>query len=108
MNGKATAHNEIDLKWEIPLVTNGIISKYRVFYAEGENGESMYADTVSTEIVLTELKAYSEYIISVVPWNQNGMGDTSSEILVKTFSSTPSEAPNNVTLEASSSTVRFC
>ncbi|CAO1297536.1 unnamed protein product [Diamesa hyperborea] len=104
LNGKATAHNEIELKWEIPLVTNGVISKYRVFYAEGENGESMYADTISTEIVLTELKAYSEYIISVVPWNQNGMGDTSSEILVKTFSSIPSEAPNNITLEASSST----
>lgn len=107
LNGLATAHNEIELKWEIPLVTNGVISKYRVFYAEGENGETMYSDTSSTELVLTELKAYSEYIISVVPWNQNGMGDPSSEILVKTFSSTPSEAPNNVTLEASSSTVVF-
>jgi neogenin len=105
VDGEAVSHNEIHVKWDPPLVTNGIISKYRVYYSEGDNGAEMYADSTETVINLTELRPYREYTISVVPWNQNGMGDPSTEILVKTHSSVPSEAPNNVTLETTSSTV---
>lgn len=107
IEGYAMSNVEVYLKWSAPLVSNGIISKYRIYYAEGENGEEMFADTTSTELVLAELKAYTEYTISVVPFNQNGMGDPSKEILVKTYSSEPSEPPSNITLEASSSTVIF-
>jgi neogenin len=82
-----------------------VISKYRVYFAEGENGEDQTADTTSNEFMLTQLRAYCEYTISVVAFNQNGMGNPSQEILVKTFSNTPSEEPANITLEATSSTV---
>lgn len=106
LQGYAYSHQQIYLKWEPPLVSNGDIVRYRVYYAEGDNGEEQYADTSSTttEMMLTELRAYTEYAISVVAWNQNGMGDPSSEILVKTFSSTPSEPPSNVSIEVTSST----
>lgn len=64
----------------------------------------MYTDSTTQNVTLTELRPYTEYSITVVPFNQNGMGDPSNEIKIKTYSSTPSEPPNNVTLEVTSST----
>jgi neogenin len=106
--GAAFSHDEIFLQWDPPRESNGPIVKYRVYFAEGENGEDQTADTTSNEFMLTQLRAYCEYAISVVAFNQNGMGNPSQEILVKTFSNTPSEPPSNITLEASSSTVSNC
>lgn len=73
---------------------------------QNDSGD-MYTDSTSPnlEAELTELRPFTEYTISVVPFNQNGMGDPSNEIKIKTFSSTPSEPPSNVTLEVTSSTV---
>ncbi|XP_055381759.1 neogenin [Condylostylus longicornis] len=104
VEGYALSHKEILLKWQPPTVTNGIISKYRIYYAEDESGAEMYADSTTLTTTLSELRPYTEYTITVVPFNQNGMGDSSNEIKVKTFSSTPSEPPSNVTLEVTSST----
>lgn len=106
LQGFADSDKQIYLKWEPPLITNGEIVKYRIYYTE-ESGDEQYADTslTTTELMLTDLKPYMEYTISVVAWNQNGMGDPSSEILVKTFSSVPSEPPVNVTLDVTSPTV---
>jgi neogenin len=103
----AFSHHEIYMRWDPPKISNGVVSMYRVFFAEGENGEDQHADTQSTEFMLTQLRAYCEYAVSVVSINQNGVGIPSEEKLVKTFSNTPSEPPSNITLEASSSTVRF-
>ncbi|KAL7046588.1 hypothetical protein ACKWTF_002648 [Chironomus riparius] len=102
--GAAFSHDEIFLQWDPPHETNGLISNYRVYFAEGENGEDQFYDTKSNEFMLTQLRSYCEYTISVVAFNQNGMGNPSQEILVKTFSNTPSEEPSNITVEATSST----
>lgn len=102
----AMSHHEIYLKWDPPKVSNGV-TKYRVFFAEGESGDDQIADTISTEFMLTHLRAYCEYTVSVVSINQNGIGNPTDEKLVKTFSNTPTEPPSNVTLEASSSTVSY-
>ncbi|KAI8124497.1 Neogenin [Lucilia cuprina] len=104
VEGYARNHKEIYVKWEEPIVTNGEILKYRLYYAEGDTGAEMYYDSTVLDAVLTELRPFTEYTITVVPFNKNGMGDPSNEIKVKTFSSTPSEPPNNVTLEVTSST----
>ncbi|XP_033156202.1 neogenin isoform X3 [Drosophila mauritiana] len=101
--GFARSHKEIYVKWEEPTVTNGEILKYRVYYSENDSGADLYHDSTALEAVLTELRPHTDYVISVVPFNRNGMGDSSAEIRVKTFSSTPSEPPNNVTLEVTSS-----
>ncbi|EAT33150.1 AAEL014592-PA [Aedes aegypti] len=104
IRGEALNDKEIHLQWDPPLISTAEISKYRVYYAENDNGDEMYSDTMSTDITISELRPYTEYTLYVVPWNQMGMGDPSHEIVVKTHSSVPSEAPSNVTLEASSST----
>ncbi|XP_058836967.1 neogenin isoform X2 [Topomyia yanbarensis] len=104
IRGQALSDKEIHLQWDPPLVTIADISKYRVYYAEIDNGDEMYSDTTSTEIIISELRPYTEYTLYVMPWNQIGMGDPSQEIVVKTHSSIPSESPSNVSLEATSST----
>ncbi|XP_055311866.1 neogenin isoform X2 [Sitodiplosis mosellana] len=103
--GQALSHKEIHVRWTPPLISNGNISKYRIYYTEPD-GVDMYVDGLGTETesTLTELHPFTEYSIYVVPFNGNGMGDSSNEITVKTFSSEPSESPLNVTLEATSST----
>lgn len=101
----ALSHDEIFLQWDPPRITNGEVLKYRVTYVEGENGDEVTDDTKSNEFMLTQLRAYCEYTISVVAFNSNGMGNPTQEILVKTFSNTPSEPPSNISVEASSSTV---
>lgn len=104
VKGAALSHREIHLTWQYPLVANGNISKYRIYYSEDEGAE-MYTDSTSLEAVLSELRPFTEYTVSVVPFNQNGMGDPSNELVIKTYSSTPQEPPTNVTVETTSSTV---
>ncbi|XP_035794754.1 neogenin-like isoform X2 [Anopheles albimanus] len=104
LRGYAITERDIHLQWDPPAVTNGIITKYRVYYAETENGAEMYSDTTTTEVIINELRPYTHYTMYVVPFNQVGMGDPSHELGVKTYSSTPSEPPANVTLETTSST----
>lgn len=104
------SHQEIHVSWERPSITNGNVTKYRIYYSEMDSGD-VYMDSVAQEALLTELRPYTEYTISIVAFNENGMGDTSNEYVVKTFSAAPSEAPMNVTLETTSSTVcieRLC
>lgn len=104
--GQTLNHKEIHVRWSAPLIANGNITKYRIYYTEPD-GVDMDVDSAGaeTEVILTDLHPFTEYSIYVVPYNENGMGDSSSEITAKTFSSIPSEAPLNVTLEATSSTV---
>lgn len=104
--GQAISHKEIHVRWSQPLIANGNISKYRIYYTEPD-GVDMYVDSngPESEIILIELHPFTDYSIYVVPFNENGMGDSSHEITVKTFSSIPGESPLNVTLEATSSTV---
>lgn len=104
--GIAMSHREIYVRWDPPLVANGNITKYRVYYSEPDGLEA-HAETNDIEATLVELRPYVSYTIYVVPFNENGIGDSSSEIVVKTFSSTPDEAPVNITLEATSSTVIY-
>lgn len=58
------SHHEIYLKWDPPNESIDV-TKYRIFFTEGESSEDQIADTTSTEFMLTQLKAYCEYTISV-------------------------------------------
>lgn len=104
--GQAISHKEIHVRWSPPSIANGNITKYRIYYTEPD-GADLFVDSAGpeSEMILTDLHPYTDYSIYVVPFNENGMGDSSHEIIVKTFSSVPSESPLNVTLEATSSTV---
>lgn len=104
--GRALSDNAIHVQWKQPLVTNGNITKYRIYYTEVD-GTDMYTDSQTLEAQLLELRPYAEYTITVVPFNQVGMGDPSNELIVQTYTAVPRGPPINVTVETSSSTVSF-
>lgn len=104
--GHALSYKEIHVQWSPPLIANGNITKYRVYYTAPNTVET-FIETIEPEAVLTELRPYTEYAIYIIAFNENGMGDSSEEINIKTFSSTPDDAPHNTTLEATSSTVSY-
>lgn len=103
---QALNHKSILVSWSKPIIANGNITKYRIYYTESD-ADDMYVDSTgtTTEVILIDLHPYTDYSIYVVPFNENGMGDSSNEVTTKTYSSIPSESPLNVTLEAASSTV---
>lgn len=106
VQGWALSDTSAHVQWKQPLVTNGNISKYRIYYSEFE-GNDMYTDSHTLDVQLGELRPYTEYTISVVPFNAIGMGDPSAELTLRTFTALPKEPPTNVTVETSSSTVSW-
>lgn len=104
LQATAINHTSIHINWKVPLLTYGNITKYRIYYSEDEGAE-LYTDSHTLEAQLSELRPFTEYTISVVPFNQNGMGDPSNELIVKTHTAMPSEPPINMTIETTSSTV---
>lgn len=56
---------------------------------------------------IINLNPFTEYSVCVIAVNERGLGAASDEKLIRTFSSLPTEAPNNVTFEPSS-TVSNC
>lgn len=61
--------------------------------------------TSELQFELVDLNKFTEYSVWVVAFNQNGPGSSTEEVVCRTLSDVPSEPPQNVTLEASSSTV---
>lgn len=67
--------------------------------------DEFYRNTTELRFTLENLNKFQEYNIWVVAYNENGAGSASEEITVRTYSDAPSKPPDNVTLEAASSTV---
>ncbi|BES95191.1 Neogenin C-terminus [Nesidiocoris tenuis] len=96
--------NQIIVSWSPPLVTNGKIQLYKLYYYEYEVSEEHHIETEATSYTLIGLKSYTEYFIWVTAYNHNGAGSNSEQITVRTLSDVPSEPPTNVTVDAVSST----
>ncbi|XP_060521840.1 neogenin isoform X2 [Cylas formicarius] len=101
----ATSPRNIHIEWTPPEIPNGQILRYGVYYMETSSSLEHNVDTQDLSFDLNGLNPYAEYSIWVVAMNQNGAGAATEEKLVKTFSAPPSDAPNNVTLEPSSTSV---
>lgn len=74
-------------------------------FAQGDSAEEHHVVTSELQFELMDLNKFTEYSIWVVAFNQNGPGSSTEEVVCRTLSDVPSEPPQNVTLEASSSTV---
>lgn len=73
-----TAH-EISLKWLPPEKPNGIIVAYEVLY---KNMDSLFMkNTSTTHIILSDLKPYTLYNISVRSYTRLGHGNQLSSLL---------------------------
>nr|KAI8752120.1 neogenin-like; partial [Biomphalaria glabrata] len=96
---------EIHIKWEPPLEPNGIIKSYFLFYYKvGSKVESeVTVSNSTTSYTMRNLRTFKEYSVRVVAVNENGHGASTSEVLARTYSGTPSEAPRNFTVVATNS-----
>jgi len=74
-------------------------------FVQGDSAEEHHVVTSDLLYELTGLSKFTEYIVWVVAFNQNGPGSSTEEVACRTLSDVPSEPPQNVTLEATSSTV---
>ena len=74
-------------------------------FAQGDSAEEHHVVTSELQYELVNLNKFTEYSVWVVAFNQNGPGSSTEEVMCRTLSDVPSEPPQNVTLEASSSTV---
>ncbi|PSN38934.1 hypothetical protein C0J52_08943 [Blattella germanica] len=92
------------VKWKPPEQSNGAVLRYNLFYMEGDSAEEHHVETNDHKYELTGLNKFTEYSVWVVAFNMNGAGPSTEEVVARTLSDVPSEPPQNVTLEASSST----
>lgn len=104
ISAHATSPTSIHINWEPPEVLNGEIQHYKVYYMEISTSVEHSIDTQGLRIDLIGLQIFTEYSIWVVAVNQNGGGASSKEVTVRTYSTAPSEAPYNITIEPGSST----
>nr|CAI5828476.1 unnamed protein product [Callosobruchus analis] len=101
----ATSPRSIRAEWRTPEVTNGHIMHYTVYYMETTSSVEHNMDTTEHFADITGLMPYTEYSIWVVAVNENGAGAATEEKLVRTYSTTPSEPPSNITAEPMSTSV---
>ncbi|XP_021933563.1 neogenin isoform X2 [Zootermopsis nevadensis] len=92
------------VQWGPPEQSNGHIQHYNMFYMEGDSAEEHHVVTSDLQFELMGLNKFTEYSVWVVAFNQNGPGSSTEEVVCRTLSDVPSDPPQNVTLEASSST----
>ncbi|KFM76351.1 hypothetical protein X975_12770, partial [Stegodyphus mimosarum] len=104
----ALSPTSILVSWDPPEPASEPVQKYKLFYME----EGLYTSRTSEEreVSITEtthtlrgLRKYTDYNFWVVAFNANGPGLNSEEVTMKTLSDTPSDTPQNVTIEAASS-----
>jgi hypothetical protein len=72
---------------------------------QGDSAEEHHVVTSDLQYELVDLNRFMEYSVWIVAVNQNGPGSSTEEVVCRTLSDVPSEPPQNITLEASSSTV---
>ncbi|XP_076267097.1 neogenin protein frazzled isoform X3 [Rhynchophorus ferrugineus] len=101
----STSPRNIHISWKQPEITNGHILKYTIYYMETTSSVEHNVDSAELTTELNGLNPYTEYSIWVVAVNRNGAGAATEEKLVRTFSAPPSEAPNNITVEPSSTSL---
>ncbi|KAK3580125.1 hypothetical protein CHS0354_034065 [Potamilus streckersoni] len=105
LQARALSPTSVGITWEPPLDPKGAITQYDlIYYAVGDSDEQRVTVARSAvSHILMGLKKYREYSFRVVAHNINGPGMSTEEIVARTYSDRPSAAPQNFTLETSSS-----
>lgn len=71
--------SELRLKWSPPEKPNGIIIAYEVLY---QNADTLFVkNTSTTDIIISDLKPYTLYNISIRSYTRLGHGNQSSSLL---------------------------
>ncbi|XP_066262767.1 neogenin isoform X2 [Euwallacea similis] len=101
----ATSPRDIHIRWKPPEISNGKILRYTIYYMETTSSVEHNVQTTDLSFGLSGLNPFTEYSVWVVGENEKGAGAATEEKNVRTFSAPPSDAPSNITVEPSSTSV---
>ncbi|XP_029111976.1 neogenin 1a isoform X4 [Scleropages formosus] len=93
----------ITVSWEVPLMGNGEIQNYKLYYMEKGMDTEQDIDVGGLSYTLTGLKKFTEYSFRVVAYNRHGPGVSTDDVAAQTLSDVPSAPPQNLTLEVQNS-----
>ncbi|KAM4748839.1 phosphatidylinositol phosphatase PTPRQ [Rhinophrynus dorsalis] len=94
----------IQLFYSPPSSPNGII-KYYLINCLGPEGSFQHLNSSSCSVILSDLKKYSEYVVTVRASTSVGVGtETSNPLFVRTDEDVPDSAPEGISYENISST----
>ncbi|TSL75304.1 Phosphatidylinositol phosphatase PTPRQ [Bagarius yarrelli] len=87
--------SEVNVSWSPPLVPNGVVLYYSVEY--WNTTHTLNITTHTPFVLLSNLRKYARYRVSVQAATRVGLGNHSSEILnITTLEDAPSDPPQNV------------
>ncbi|XP_058244423.1 phosphatidylinositol phosphatase PTPRQ isoform X1 [Hemibagrus wyckioides] len=95
--------SEVNVSWSPPLVPNGVILYYSVEY--WNTTHSLNITTHTPSVLLSNLRKYARYRLSVQAGTRVGLGNHSSEILnITTLEDVPSDTVHNLSAQLYGST----
>lgn len=106
VKAEALSAQSLRVTWSAPEITRGQLRGYTLYYMEQDTGLEHNIDLPAekSSFELSNLTPFTSYGIWLSALNENGAGSSSPEFTVRTYGSAPSEAPYNVTIEASGAT----
>ncbi|XP_050970521.1 neogenin 1a isoform X3 [Labeo rohita] len=99
LHAVVTSPTTVSLSWDMPLIGNGEIQNYKIYYMEKGMDSEQDLDVNTLSHTMTGLKKFTEYNFRVVAYNKHGSGVSTEDISVRTYSDVPSAPPQNMTVE---------
>ena len=108
LKARPTSSFSILVSWNKPDYGDAFVTNYKLYFRRSGQMDAGHVDVDAAlsplQFHLTDLREYVEYTFWVSAFNANGEGAFSEEITARTHSDLPSDPPQNVSLEADSST----
>ncbi|MGH0145637.1 UNVERIFIED_CONTAM: hypothetical protein FKN15_009305 [Acipenser sinensis] len=93
---ESISSTKVEVSWIPPLHANGIILSYTIEYWNASH--SLNISSNSTTAILSNLRKYTQYCVTVSAYTKFGNGNQTSDILnVTTLEDDPDTPPQNVT-----------